>query len=124
MVESSTRGRARRALAVAAVSALLLLLVLSASRGALAANFRRGDASTNGVLEMADAIQTFGYLFLGNPTTFKCEDAADTNDDGNLDLSDGVGTRMYLFGGGPEPPLRGPSLCGADAAHYSPTRNE
>ncbi|MBI4604068.1 MAG: DUF1800 family protein [Planctomycetes bacterium] len=105
--------RTRRALAVAGMVGGLGLAALCTSE-ARAADFRRGDVNTNGALEMADAIQTFGYLFLGSPTSLKCDDAADTNDDGKVDLSDGVSTLNFMFIGGAPPAAPGPSTCGPD----------
>ena len=77
-------------------------------------NFRRGDVDGNARIEMADAIQTFGYLFLGSPTSLGCWDAADANDSGGVDLSDGVFTLQYLFSGGGPHPSPGPETCGPD----------
>jgi hypothetical protein len=68
----------------------------------------------NARIEMADAIQTFGYLFLGSPTSLGCWDAADANDSGGVDLSDGVFTLQYLFSGGGPHPSPGPETCGPD----------
>jgi hypothetical protein len=65
--------------------------------------FIRGDSNTDGSVDLADAVTTLGYLFLGNraPT---CIDAADANDDGMLDVSDSISTLLFLFRGGDAPP--------------------
>jgi formylglycine-generating enzyme required for sulfatase activity len=57
----------------------------------------------NGLLEMADALRTFGFIFIGDIAP-PCLDAVDTNDSGSLDLSDGIYTLSYLFLGAVAPP--------------------
>ncbi len=63
--------------------------------------FLRGDASLDGLLNLADGILILGALF--QMGSLGCEDAADTNDDGALDLADPIYLLNYLFAGGPEP---------------------
>lgn len=65
--------------------------------------FVRGDADSNGELELTDAIFHLDALFRGGPAS-SCADAADANDDGLLDLSDSVYSLWFLFIGGPAPP--------------------
>src|SRR2546426_8726515 len=74
--------------------------------------FHRGEATADGQLDLADAVFTLGYLFLGEaqPTCLK---AADANGDGSLDVSDPIGPPSYLFSGGIPPPPAFPS-CGFD----------
>lgn len=67
------------------------------------ASFIRADANQNGMVEIADPIRIFGYLFLGDPTP-RCLDAADSNDNGTIDISDGIYILSFLFTGGPPPP--------------------
>lgn len=67
--------------------------------------FRRGDANQDGGVDLADAIATLTYLFLGG--TLSCLDAADSNDDGGVDLSDAVACLQRLFAGAA--PLPAPS---------------
>ena len=73
---------------------------------------RRGDANTDGLFDIGDAIVTLGFLFSSGPLS--CLDAADSNDDGLLDISDGITTLGALFSGGALPPAPGPNNCGVD----------
>ena len=74
--------------------------------------FRRGDANSDGILDISDGVFILQWLFVdgGAPG---CLDAADTNDDGEHDLSDAVFALDYLFRGGPAPPAPGPDDCGS-----------
>lgn len=85
-------------------------LVTSTVHGA--DEFVRGDVDGNGSQQMADAIQIFGYLFLGSAEP-RCKDAADVDDNGALELSDGIYLLNYLFLGGSAPPAPFPA-CGTD----------
>lgn len=58
--------------------------------------FLRGDANTDGQIDISDPIATLSFLFLGIGQ-LACEDAADTNDDGKLDLSDPVSNLTATF---------------------------
>jgi hypothetical protein len=71
--------------------------------------FIRGDADSNGVIEITDAQVTLGYLFLGTREP-ACLDAADANDDGIINLSDAIRLLQRLFLGGPPlpPPFEAP----------------
>ena len=71
-------------------------------------SFRRGDVNDSGTLEVTDAINLLGWLFLGSPGA-SCMDAADTDNSGRLDLSDAINILVFLFGGDlpPGPPLLG-----------------
>jgi glucose/arabinose dehydrogenase len=73
-----------------------------------------GDLSQDGKVDITDAIQMLGFLFLGSPTRLPCGDGTsahssnkalvDWNGDGGLDLSDPVGLLGWLFlGGKPDP---------------------
>jgi hypothetical protein len=66
--------------------------------------FRRGDANTDGALNISDPVATLSYLFLGvtGQQPF-CEDAADANDDGALNITDPLHVLGHLFLGGPPP---------------------
>ncbi len=86
--------------------------------GSCEVSFRRGDADSNGTIEITDGIFTLNYLFLGGQAV-ACPDAADANDDGQLNISDAIFLLGYLFLGGQEPPTPGPSSCGPD-----PTRDD
>jgi hypothetical protein len=76
--------------------------------------FRRGDASDDGAVNIADAVAILSYLFARGPTP-ACLDAADANDDGQMQISDAVALLTYLFGHG-SMPLPGAEVCGRDTA--------
>jgi len=57
--------------------------------------FRRGDANSDGMLDIADPIIVLAYLFQG--TALPCLDAADSNDDGSLNIADGIRLLNFLF---------------------------
>ncbi len=75
--------------------------------------FRRGDATADGDVNLADCIATLEYLFTGGagPT---CPSAADSNDDSRIDLTDGITTLFWLFADGASIPEPGPLDCGKD----------
>ena len=66
-------------------------------------SFRRGDCTGDGALDIADAINTGDYLFLGADLP-PCLAACDSNGDGNVDIGDVVFSLFYLFQQGPAPP--------------------
>lgn len=74
--------------------------------------FERGDANTDGRVDLSDALTIANQLFLGGKPT-SCEDAADINDDGSVDVSDPVAllTAIYLGSGQVAVPA---GYCGAD----------
>jgi hypothetical protein len=73
--------------------------------------FRRGDANSDGAIDLGDAIAILFALFAAQPIS--CEKTADAQDDGVVDTSDAVFLLGYLFLGekAPEEPLE---LCGVD----------
>lgn len=73
--------------------------------------FSRGEVNRDGRIDIADAVQLLGGLFLGQP--IPCREASDANDDGALDLADAVSILGYLFFGRDPPPAPFPS-CGRD----------
>ncbi len=75
--------------------------------------FFRGDADGTCGVDLADAVVTLNWLFLGSRGP-ACMDAADSNDDGNINLADAVLTLGYLFQGRPPPPPPGPEDPGVD----------
>ncbi|MBI4605719.1 MAG: hypothetical protein HY721_27445 [Planctomycetes bacterium] len=77
------------------------------------ARFRRGDPSSDGAVDLTDAVVVLAHLFQGAPEATRCERAADANDDGKLDVSDAVSLLLYLFLSGwpPAPPFE---ACGSD----------
>lgn len=81
--------------------------------------FVRGDTDGNGIIELTDGIRIHGFLFLGQPESLDCKDAADLNDSGHLDISDGILVFMFLFLGGDDPAPPFPS-CGFDPVDDDP----
>ncbi len=76
-------------------------------------SFRRGDVSSDGALDIADAVRLLLHLFLGGPALV-CKDAADFDDDGILNVSDVISVLGYLFQSG-VPPASPGLKCGADS---------
>ena len=64
--------------------------------------FRCGDASKDGVVDLADAIYLLNYVFKGGDPPDPLE-LGDVNNDGIVDLEDIVYLLNYLFKGGPSP---------------------
>jgi len=58
--------------------------------------FKRGDANSDGNLDIADAIAILGYLF-GGGEALSCMDTGDANDDGNIDIADAIAVFGHLF---------------------------
>ena len=58
----------------------------------------RGDANSDGRVNLTDAVHVLENLYLDGPG-FRCEDEADANDDGSVDLSDAVAILLELFDG-------------------------
>jgi hypothetical protein len=81
--------------------------------------FRRGDANTDGRVDITDALFVAGYLFLGGPEP-PCRNQADANNDGVVDVSDSIHLLSWLFSDGEEPPRPGPhgEVCTLDDEPY------
>jgi hypothetical protein len=74
--------------------------------------FRRSDSNGDGRFNVADAVYTLEYLFLGGETP-GCLASADANGDGRLNVGDAVYLLEYLFLSKPPPPA--PFVtCGPD----------
>ncbi|MBI4602844.1 MAG: VCBS repeat-containing protein [Planctomycetes bacterium] len=73
--------------------------------------FHRGDPSSDGELNITDAIQILGYLFLGSQAPL-CLESADWDDDGSVDISDPIALLRYNFAGGPPPAPPGAPATG------------
>ena len=71
--------------------------------------FIRGDSNGDQKVDISDAANTLGFLFLGD-TGVACFDAADANDDGAIDIADAVTTLNHLFEGGQELPPPYPAI--------------
>ncbi len=71
-----------------------------------AAQFLRGDANRDQVLDISDAVKTLAYLFTRAEAT--CLDAMDANDDGKVNIADPIRLLSHLFAStGPLPPPAG-----------------
>ncbi|TSC77334.1 MAG: hypothetical protein G01um101431_517 [Parcubacteria group bacterium Gr01-1014_31] len=76
--------------------------------------FLRSDVNDTGSVNITDAIIILQYLFLSNPETLFCEDAADVDDNGFVNVTDAIYLLRYLYkGDNPEPPAPF-SSCGGD----------
>jgi len=74
---------------------------------------RRGDADSNGDVNLTDAVFTLNQLFSGGPRP-ACPDAADADDSGSVNLTDAIVVLNYLFRQGPVPAAPGAEECGRD----------
>ena len=63
--------------------------------------FRRADANSDGVFDIADVVRTLGFLFTG--AVVSCELALDSNDDDATNVADPIWSLAFLFTGGPPP---------------------
>jgi hypothetical protein len=75
-------------------------------------SFRRGDANSNGVVEVSDAVFTLLDLFVGGSEPL-CRKAEDSDDTGDVEITDALFLLEFLFRGGPSPPSPWGS-CGVD----------
>ena len=73
--------------------------------------FIRGDANTDGVLNIADGIKILATLFQSDP--MNCQASGDVNDDGLLNIADAISVFDHLFSGAAQPPAPYPD-CGVD----------
>lgn len=72
--------------------------------GEIRKSFIRGDANTDGRVDLSDSISILSYLFQ-NGEGVRCLDAGDSNDDRRVDISDAISILNYLFQGGKEPSM-------------------
>jgi len=77
--------------------------------------FRRGDANDDDRVDISDAVETLGFLFLGDLSP-ACLDASDSDDDGQINVTDAIFLLSHLFAGGDPLPPPGPDVCGPDAS--------
>ncbi len=59
--------------------------------------FIRGDANSDGSMDVSDGVYIFRFLFEGGVPDPPCRDAADTNDDGHVDIADGINVLESIF---------------------------
>ena len=62
----------------------------------------RGDADSDGSLNIADVIWLVDYIFFGGPPP-PCFEEGDVNGDGAINIADAVHIVQYIFFGGPPP---------------------
>lgn len=74
--------------------------------------FVRGDANTDGTIDIADALAVLNSLF-GAIIPVTCRSAADANDDGTVNIADAVYLLSHLFAG-TAPPVAPFPDCGRD----------
>jgi hypothetical protein len=72
---------------------------------------RRGDATCDGAVNIADPISVLNRLFSGGPRLC-CEIAADVDGNASVNMTDAVQVLNFLFRGGPPPVAPGPEDCG------------
>src|SRR2546428_247196 len=87
---------------------LWALVLVSLGARLEATEFIRGDANSDGVVSISDAVFSFYFLFMGGVPP-ECASAADTNDDGHVDFSDPIVGLSALFLGAPPPPAPFPN---------------
>ena len=81
--------------------------------------FRRGDADTNGSLDLTDGIFILNYLFSGGRAP-SCMESANTDNNLAIELTDAIAILQYLFLGAAPPTAPGPTDCGRDPEIGSP----
>jgi hypothetical protein len=72
--------------------------------------FTRGDVDEDREVNLTDAVQILGHLFLGEREV--CKAAADVDGTGEISITDAVSLLSYLFQGGPAPQAPFPG-CGS-----------
>ncbi len=82
------------------------------SSGGSSTSFIRGDANSDGVIDLSDSVYIKSYVNSQGPAP-TCLKGADVNDDGVVNLNDAQYDDDYLFSGGPAPKSPYPS-CGTD----------
>ena len=78
--------------------------------------FVRGDANSDGAINLTDGVVPLLYLFSGGAEP-ACMDSADANDTGNIEITDAIILFSWLFTGGvaPQPPSpTSPGYPGSD----------
>ncbi|MFN0057772.1 MAG: hypothetical protein ACKVX7_04880 [Planctomycetota bacterium] len=82
------------------------------------ANFIRGDANQDSLVNLSDVLFIADYLFAAGALP-DCRDAADSNDDGLVDISDALFLVFHLFLSASPPPPPFPGL-GPDPTFVDP----
>jgi hypothetical protein len=99
-----------------AISITILAAFLGALPSATVADdpFRRGDANSDGRVNIVDPVFILYHIFQGGAGP-RCPDTEDVNDDGTIDLSDATRLLGWVTCiGTPPPSVPGPFECGED----------
>ena len=75
--------------------------------------FRHGDTTFDDLVDVTDALESLGFVFLGEPATLRSFKSADVNDDVVIDISDAISLVRFLFLGTAPPTAPFPH-CGGD----------
>lgn len=79
--------------------------------------FLRGDANSDGSVDISDPIKTLFYLY--SNAQLSCKETADSNDDGKIDISDTIYALNFIFKNGPSIKQPYPAL-GIDTTPETP----
>lgn len=82
------------------------------SLGPRLTDFIRGDANSDGRVDISDAIRMLSALFQGG-AAMTCQDAADVDDDGKVNITDPILLLEHKFRNAPPPPEPFPD-CGPE----------
>ena len=93
------------------VALLLPLLASTATPASAQSLFIRGDANSDGLVDLADPVRTLSFLFSND--SVDCLAALDSDDSGDLTIGDAIVTLSFLFSNGPAPAAPFPD-CGLD----------
>jgi hypothetical protein len=83
----------------------------------------RGDANSDGSINLTDGVIPLLYLFSGGAAP-ACMDAADANDTGNIEITDAIIIFSWLFTGGTAPAPPSPSSPGYPAGDCGNDRTD
>src|SRR5262245_24531683 len=105
-----SRWSGNQGLTVAALCAGLFL-----GGPAVAVDFLRGDANSDGVVSLADSEYLLRYMFRGGDAP-ACLRSGDVKADNGIDITDAYAIAIYLFRDGPPPPSPFPAPGPDDGA--------
>jgi hypothetical protein len=71
-------------------------------RALVAEEYLCGDADSDNLVNISDAVYVIAYIFAGGPAPWPLP-AGDTNCDGTVNITDAVYLTNYIFSGGPAP---------------------
>jgi hypothetical protein len=86
---------------------------LSFAASAEGAQFIRGDANGDGMINIADPVRSLTFLFLDAGVAPGCLDASDFDDSGRIQIADAIASLQYIFLDG-KPPAAPFPFCGDD----------